>query len=219
MKKLPVPLQVIAQALVDWWDDWIGQVSITLAWIFCCVTVVLGPPATLGLYYVTNRLAHGESLGLGGLVEGARRYFVKSWQWALLNLAALLVLVVDLMFYAQVQAAWAGFLQGTFIVLSLLWLMVQFYTLPFLVEQEHKGLKLALRNGLFVALSAPGYTLVVAGMAALLLALSALFVFPFFMGLPSLCTAIGNRAVIERLKTYGVRERKAAQKETPGNDQ
>ncbi len=31
MKKLPVPLQVIAQVLIDWWDDWIGQVSITLA--------------------------------------------------------------------------------------------------------------------------------------------------------------------------------------------
>ncbi len=217
MKNLPVPLQVIAQALVDWWDDWIGQVIVTLAWIFCCVTVVLGPPATLGLYYVTNRLAHGESLGLGGLVEGGRRYFVKSWQWALLNTAALLVLAVDLMFYAQLQAAWAGFLQGTFIVLSLLWLLVQFYTLPFLVEQEHKSLKLALRNGLFVALAAPGYTLVVVGIATLLLTFSALLIFPFFMGLPSLLAAIGNRAVIERMATYGVHERQPTQKETPGN--
>ena len=64
MKNLPVPLQVIAQALRDWWDDWIGQVVNALVWIFCCMTIVLGPPATLGLYYVANRLAHVPVKGL-----------------------------------------------------------------------------------------------------------------------------------------------------------
>lgn len=219
MTRLPVPLQVIAQALRDWWDDWVNQVIIAIVWIFCWLTVVLGPPATLGLYYVANRLAHGDSLGLGGLIEGARRYFIKSWQWALLNLAALLVLAVDLMFYGQVQAAWAGFLQGTFIVLGLLWLLVQFYALPLLMEQEQKSLKLALRNGLFVALSAPGYTLVVAFIAVLLLVFCAALIIPIFLGFPGLFAAIGNRAIIERLATYGVHKRQATQQQNPGNDQ
>jgi uncharacterized membrane protein YesL len=209
MQNLPAPLRVIAQAFVDWWDDWIGQIIISLAWMLCWATLVLGPPATLGLYHVTNRLAHGEGLGLGGLVAGGRRYFFKSWLWATLNLLALLVITVDLTFYAQIQAAWAGLLSGTFIVLGLAWLLVQFYALPFLVEQEHKSLKMALRNGLFVALASPGYTLVVVGVTVLILALSTALVFPLFMGVPSLVAAIGNRAVIERIETFGVHEREA----------
>lgn len=209
MQNLPAPLRVIAQAFVDWWDDWIGQIIITLAWMLCWVTIVLGPPATLGLYHVTNRLAHGEGLGLGGLVEGGRRYFLTSWLWATLNLLALLVIMVDLMFYAQIQAAWAGLLLGTLVVLGLTWLLVQFYALPFLVEQEHKSLKMALRNGLFVALASPGYTLVVVGMTILILAISTVLVFPLFMGVPSLVAAICNRAVIERIETFGVHEREA----------
>jgi uncharacterized membrane protein YesL len=219
MKNLPAPFQVIAQALRDWWDDWINQVVIAIVWLLCWLTVVPGPPATLGLYYVANRLAHGDSLGLRGLVQGARRYFVKSWQWALLNLAALLVLAVDLTFYGQIQAAWAGFLQGIFIILGLLWLLVQFYALPFLMEQEQKSLKLALRNGLFLALSAPGYTLVLACIAALLLLFCAVLILPLFLGFPGLFAAIGNRAVIERLATYGVHERQAAQKQNPDNQE
>ena len=206
MKNLPAPLKVTAQALIDWWDAWISMVIVNLAWILCWLTIVLGPPATFGLYHVTHQLARGESLGLGGLIEGARRYFAKSWLWMLLNLAVTIVIAVDLIFYAQVDAIWVGFLQGTFIVLSLFWLMVQFYVPPFLMEQDNKSLKLALRNGALTLLAAPGYTIVVTGIAVLLIVFSLFLVFPLFMGVPCLITAIGNRAVMERMETYGVRE-------------
>jgi uncharacterized membrane protein YesL len=207
MKNLPAPLQVIAQALVDWWDAWISMVIVNLAWILCWLTIVLGPPATFGLYHVTNRLAHGENLGLGGLIEGGRRYFVQSWLWMLLNLSVAIVIAVDLVFYTQIEAAWVGFLQGTFVILSLFWLMVQFYAPPYLMEQDNKSLKLTLRNGAFTVLAAPGYTIVVAGVAALLIVFSLFLVFPLFMGIPCLIAVIGNRAVMERMETYGVRER------------
>lgn len=38
------------------------------------------------------------------------------------------------------------------------WLVVRFYALPYLMEQEHKSLRLALRNGFSTLLAAPGYT-------------------------------------------------------------
>jgi uncharacterized membrane protein YesL len=210
MEEWPVPLRVIGQALTDWWDDWVQMVTVNLVWILAWLTVVLGPPATLGLLYVTNRLAHGEGVGLGGLLEGGRRYFLKAWLWMLLNLVGTFIVGANIWFYAQFETVWAWFLRLFFLLLGLLWLVVQFYALPYLMEQEQKSLGLALRNGLFTALAAPGYTLVVAGAAGLVGLLSVMWVAPLFLGGPCLIGALGNRAVLERLETYRVREREAA---------
>ncbi len=207
-RRLPVPLQVIAGALSDWWDDWVNMALISLVWLLCWVTIVLGPPATFGLYYVTNHLAHGRSLGLRGLLEGGRRYFLESWLWMLLNLVVAVVLAVNVWFYGQLDADWARIVQAFPLFLSLAWLVVQFYALPYLMEQKEESLKLALRNGLFTFLAAPGYTAVVAGLAALIAVLSVWLVAPVFLGGPCLIATLGNRAVRERLETYRARERK-----------
>jgi len=219
IRRLPVPLQVVAQALSDWWDDWINMALINLVWLLCWVTIVLGPPATFGLYYVTNQLAHGRSLGLRGLVEGGKRYFAKSWLWMLLNLVVALVLAVNIWFYGQFDADWAGIVRAFPLFLGLAWLVIQFYALPYLMEQKEESLKLALRNGLFTLLAAPGYTAVVAGLAALIAVLSVWLVAPLLIGGPCLIATLGNRAVRERLETYAlfsarVREREATRKES-----
>ena len=218
INRLPVPLQVAAQALSDWWDDWINMALINLVWLLCWVTIVLGPPATFGLYYVTNQLAHGQSLGLRGLLEGARRYLRKSWLWMLLNLLVAAVVGANVWFYAQFDADWAAIVRPFPLFLGLVWLIVQFYALPYLMEQEKESLRLALRNGLFTLLAAPGYTVVVAGLAALIVVLSVWLIAPLLFGSPCLIAALGNRAVRERLETYRVREREADREKQEGSE-
>jgi len=203
----PVPLQVIGQAFRDWWDDWVNMIVLNLLWWLAWLTIVLGPPATFGLYYVTNNLAHGKSLGPRGLLEGGRLYFLQSWVWLLLNLMVFLVIGANYFFYASLTPTWANFLQAAFVLLGLAWLVVQFYALPYFMEQAEKRVGLALRNGLFTALAAPGYTLVVVGVAVLVAGLSAGTVALLFLGGPCLIAALGSRAVVERLETYRVRER------------
>jgi uncharacterized membrane protein YesL len=206
IKRLPIPLQVIVRALSDWWDDWVNMALIGLVWSLSWVTIVLGPPATFGLYYVTNQLAHGRSLGLSGFVEGGKRYFAKSWLWMLLNLVVAGVVVTNAWFYAQFDADWAVIVRVFPPFLGLAWLVVQFYALPYLMEQEEESLRLALRNGLFTLLAAPVYTAVVAGLAALIAVLSVWLVAPLLLGGPCLIAVLGNRAVRERLETYRVRD-------------
>lgn len=214
----PAHLRVIGHALSAWWDDWVNQVVINLIWVGCWVTVVLGPPATFGLYYVANRLAYGQSLGPRGLLEGARRYFLKSWLWMVLNLVILAILILNLIFYAALAAAWTDWVMAFLVLLGLAWLVIQFYTLPYVMEQEHRHLRLALRNALFTALAAPGYTLMVVGFAILLLVLSVGLIFPLLLGGPCLIAVLGSHAVRERLETYRVRERELESRETEPDD-
>lgn len=211
MEHWPAHLRVISQAATDWWDDLVNLIVINLIWLLCWMTIVLGPPATLGIYYVTNRLAHGEAVGPRGFVEGARRYFFHSWLWMLLNLAFGALAILNFGFYATLDALWAGPLQIFFISLGIIWLVVQFYALPYLMEQERRNVGLALRNGLFNALAAPGYTLVVFSFALFVAVLCAGLVFPLFFGGPCLIACLGSRAVAERLETFGVRERDLAE--------
>jgi uncharacterized membrane protein YesL len=173
-------------------------------------TVVLGPPATLGMYHVANRLANGRSLELGRFWEGIKRYFWVSWLWVLLNLLVAIIQGVSFAFWTGQRTFWAILLTGFLVFLTVAWLATQFYALPYLVEQRRKNLGLALRNGLFTAFSAPGYTLVVAGVAAILVVASILFVLPLFVGGPMLIAVLGTWAVRERLETYGVSARDEA---------
>lgn len=200
-------LGVIRLGLRDWWDAWVNLEVVTLAWLLSWFTIVLGPPATFGLYYVANQLAHGPSLGLGGLWIGIKRYFALSWLWMVLNVIVGGILGANFWFYSSVEAWWARLLLAFVLFLGLTWLVVQFYALPFVMEQEHQHLGLALRNGLFTALSAPVYTLIVGGLALVVAALSIGFVLPLLVGGPALIACLGNRAVMERLDAYRVRER------------
>ena len=207
MEGWPAHLRVVGQAVTDWWDDLVNLAIINVIWVLCWFTVILGPPATLGMYHIANRLAHGESLGPRGLWDGGRRYFLQSWLLVLLNLAAVAIILLNFWFYASVEDTWADLVKAFFVLLGVGWLVVQFYALPYLMEQERKNVGLALRNGLFNALAAPGYTLFVFAFAGLVVVLSVGLVFPLLMGGPCLVAIVGNHAVMERLETYGVRER------------
>ena len=110
-------------------------------------------------------------------------------------------------FYGRFEGRWTLVLQILFGFVGLTWLVVQFYALPYMMEQDRKHLGLALRNGLFTALAAPLYTMFIAGIAFLVAALSIATVVLLLLGGPALVATLGTRAVLDRLAVYQVRER------------
>jgi hypothetical protein len=207
MESWPLPLQVARRALRAWWDDWVNMALANMLCWAAWLTIVLGPPATFGAYYVANQLARGKSTGPAGLLEGARRYFGLSWLWFLLNAVVAVLLGANVLFYRSFDAVWASLLEAFFWLVAVAWLVVQFYALPFAVEQEQKSLWVALRNGLFTALAAPGYTAVLIGVALAALAISTGLFALLFVGGLMLIPVLGAHAVLERLEAYGLRER------------
>jgi len=209
MDTWPPHFRVIGQAFLDWWDDWVQMTVVSVIWILCWLTIVLGPPATLGLVYVGHRLTYGDSQGSSGLLAGGRQYFLTAWRWMGLNLLVAIIIAVNVRFYGQFATPLSFLVQWVFVFAGILWGVVQFYALPYLMEQDEKSWRLALRNGLFTALAAPGYTLVIVAAAALIVAVSVFLIVPLFLGAPALLAVLGSHAVRERLATYRVREREA----------
>ena len=196
-------LAAAGRAARDGWHELIGLVVINLIWLAMSVTVILLPPATAGLYAVTNSVAHGTGQQIEEFLRAARRYAWLSWRWALLNIAAGGLLYMDLVFYRGTAGGLPFIIRWLLMLFAVIWLGVQFYVWPFLIEQEDKRLRLALRNALFLALAAPVYTLTMLVIVVVVLSLSAVTVLPLFLCAASLVSLLGNHAVIERLSAYG----------------
>lgn len=204
--KVPASLRVIGRSVVDWWDGWLDMVIVIILWILAQVTIVLGPPATFGIYYVVYSMINGEALGARGMISGGRQYFWKAWIWGLLNIIAIVTLVVNYLFYGSIQANWGAIVQGVVLIAGFFWFCTQFYALPYFMEQEYKSIKVALRNGILTTLAAPFFTIVLIVPVVLVLGLSIVFVIPLFLGLPGLIPFLGFRALYNRLEAFGLRK-------------
>lgn len=200
VEKLPPLPRVILQAVGDWWRTWPTMIILNVLLVICWVTIVLGPPATFAVYYVTYQITCGENLGFGGFKTGLRLYFWKSWRWMLLNVIVIGVLVVNFLVSANFNnhLIWQ-FFYGLALAL---WLATQFYALPIMIQMKDERLVSVLRNGFITTGAAPIYTWVIISFAALVLILSVVFVVPFFIGCPIIVASLGNRAVRERFMTW-----------------
>lgn len=202
LEKLPAPLRTILTAFLHWWDDLVMQAVMSLIWSLSWFTVVLGPPITFGMYAVQSQYIRGENPGLPGLWQGARTYFIKSWQWMLANLLIVSVLIASVDAYRLIEADWADFARGLTIAIGVGWGLVQFYALPLLMIQEQKSLRLAWRNGLMMTLASPGYLLALLLFLALFGVISALLVFPTILGYISLFSLLASQAARDRLEVF-----------------
>ena len=196
-------LGVIWETLRDWWDGMVGLATFNLLWLGLSLTVILCPPATAGLYAVTNSLAHGKGQRLDDFVAAARCYAWVSWRWALINLVLGVLLAVNLVFYGSIAGAAAFLIQMALVIGAAVWLVMQFYVWPFLIEQEQKRLRVALRNALLLALANPLYTLTLLLISGLVIVLSLVAILPLGFFTMSFLALLGNRAVVERLIHYG----------------
>src|SRR4051794_36412002 len=107
------PVRVLQKTGRSLWDDLFTLVLASAIWaviallpavlasplgspiIIAIALLITLPPATAGLYYVTNRLAHGLVGKLGHVFEGMRRYGLPAWLLALLNAFVLALAVAN----------------------------------------------------------------------------------------------------------------------------
>ncbi len=204
--KLPGFFLVVGQAVMDWWDAWLDSALISVIWILAQFTIVLGPPATFGVYYVVNNNMAGENVGVRGLWAGMKLYFGKSWVWGAVQVVALLVLYTNVMFYRQWESPLAPYLLIFILMLGGMWFYSAFYALPFFMELQKPSVLIAIRNGWLMMLAAPFYSIGLFIMATIIWGISLVLILPIFLGIPMIAANLGGRAVQERLVKFGIRK-------------
>lgn len=172
------------------------------AWLALSATVVLWPPATIGLVVLAAALAQGTTLRPSTLLHAVRRHLAASYGWGVVNGAVLaLAYALDHPDPAAVQVT-----PGQEIALKLgaaLWLGLQLYALPLLLVQRRGGIFGAWRSALLLALSAPSFTALVFAAAALEVFAALAMPVPLALFLPGALALLGAWAVARTLSAYG----------------
>jgi uncharacterized membrane protein YesL len=186
--------------LVDAYVGSIPLITINIIWFFTSLPIVTLIPATAALFYATNRLAHGKSADYHIFFEGFRLYWRRSFLWGGLNVIVAVLVVSNFLFYRRFAGNLASIATAILLVISLLWLSLQVYTFPLVLEQEQPRLRLALRNSLILLIKRPIYTMAAALFMTLMAVVSTLVIQPGWIFVTaSGCAYVANLATLSSI--------------------
>jgi hypothetical protein len=194
---------VVRSALRHTWGDVFTTLVVNLLWLFFNLLIITGPSATMALFYVGNRMAREEPTDPGDFMAALRRYFSAGWRWGALNAFVLFFLVGDVWLTGRLlQPANAAIIQGFYITLLAIWLFLQLYVLPLLLEQERPLLWQALRNAAVMFGRNLTFSLTLAALIAAVLFMGLAFFMVVGAAGAVFLALVGNHAVINRLEAY-----------------
>lgn len=159
-------------------------------------------PATAGVYHVTHRIARERRVYFSHFIEGMRRYFFRSLLLLFANLLMFALLLANILFYTYnpwlpsiLRYAAIIWLYGLF-----LWVEMQLYGLPLLMEQSNKSILILLKNAVLLVMSDPLYTTILLVLLLGITILSAILTLPIFFLICSLISMVSNKALVDRLR-------------------
>lgn len=172
--------QVLGAAAMDVRHVGVLLIGCNLIWFFCCLPIITAPPATAALYAITREIGYRRNMSWRDFFGYMGQYFFLGWRWGILNLAAVFIVLLNIWFYDNLALPIALFLRWLWIAIGIIWLIIQQYCFPLILEQEKPRVFLATRNALVLCLRHPLFTLIYALAASFLLVL-AIAVPYFFM--------------------------------------
>lgn len=192
---------VLGLAFRDVWKQMWTILVVHLIFLFGNILIVPGPPATVALFFICNRIAHDEMADERDFLRAIRTYWAPAWRWGFLNMAITGLLVGDYFLTGILvqDSETVYWLQGFYSTLLAGWLMLQIFALPFLFEQEQPLVSQALRNS--VVFIRRNLILVLLLTLMLVVSLTAgllVFMLTFVFG-GALVAFAGNHAVLNHL--------------------
>jgi len=187
--------EAIAQAVID-----IRYVGVTLAyvnvlWVISSALIVTAPPATAALYAITREIGYRRPVGWRDFVRALKTHFFVGWRWVLLNAVAAGIIFVNLIFYSNMDSSLGLILIGLWLGLTFVWLVVQMYCFPVLLEQVQPSVRNALRNAAVLSLRHPFFTLTYALIAGFFAFISIIVPYLWALITPAVLAFLYNRAV------------------------
>jgi uncharacterized membrane protein YesL len=163
------------------------------------LAILAGGPALAGVHNLTNPIPHERRIEFGYFWEGFRKYWLKSWKILGLWVLGAATLGINVWFY---RMWWQ---RGTqiallpvilFLWILVLWLGIQPYLFPLMLEQEDKRVVLVFKNAILLALVNPGFTVLVLVLLGATQLLSLVFPPLLLLVTHSLVALVNNRAIV-----------------------
>ncbi|MEI7554115.1 hypothetical protein [Candidatus Chlorohelix sp.] len=176
-------IPVFLCALADLWDNLLALVLANILWAISIIPavlllnlpvpapyvyfiailplIILGGPATIGLFALTANVTRLERLELGEFFKGIRTYYGRGIILAILNLIFASIAYINLAFYASINVA-GGVVSIIWLWLIFFWLVLQVSLWPMALRIENRfSLRLLFRNSLLATFKYLFFTLII----------------------------------------------------------
>lgn len=183
------------------WQNADALIRVNALWFALTVPIIAAPQALAGLYVYAHKLAQEEAFPtLDDFWHGFRTLAGPAWRWALLNVGALVVLAVNLLFYGAIETTAGRVLFWFWVVVGTNWLILQGYVFPLLLLQEQPRIRTALRNALVIAIRHPVRTVMHATLAVVIVALSTAALLPWVLFTGAALALLNDQVVVHSVR-------------------
>lgn len=132
-------------------------IILNITWVIFSLPVVTLPAATLALANSIRIMVVDETnYSWKNFLESFKRYLFSSWRWFLPAILLPVIFIYNILFFAVESYMLSVIIQAANIVMLVIWLILQTFTLPFLVEQDQPVMRVALLNGIRLLYQKPG---------------------------------------------------------------
>ena len=183
------------------WQNADAVVRINMLWFALTVIVVTAPQALAGLYTYLYKVAQEEDFPtIDDFWRGFRALAGSAWRWAVLNLAAAIILAANLIFYRSIDTTAASVLFWFWAVVGANWFALQGYVFPLLLLQERPRIRTALRNALVIYLPHPLRTIFHALLAVGIALVSTVALVPWILFTGAALAMLGVQVVMNSVR-------------------
>lgn len=151
----------------------LGGNNMLAAAILLLEALVLGP-SNAGLYTIALRVTESRTSKISTFFGAFREYATWSWKIYGIWMAGLVLVLVNLVFYANLGSTIGLFLMVVFLYILAVWLVLLIYIGPLMILQHDRRLRTLGRNAMLMAFGRPLFTLVTAILMLLLVVLSSI---------------------------------------------
>jgi hypothetical protein len=136
----------LKQTVSEIWEELLYLILFNVIALVGIILIIPWPFVTFGLFEVAYDIGQGKGIKFTTFFTRAAQVWKQAYIWGAINLGAIIVLAVNLNFYANTTASWAAFAQILMMGLSIFWFTLQLIMLPLYPRLEEPGFRLALRN-------------------------------------------------------------------------
>lgn len=178
----------LGRAFLKIYYEFVELIKINILWFLLTLPILTAPGAMAGLFYAINKLTKNESVNAHTFFEGFQKFFWVSWRLTLLNIAVFFMAYLNFVFYQDMQESINKWPLGIVLGLVFVWVVLQMYILPLLIEQDSNQLLASVRSSIVLLLRHPGPTYMTAAILFLFALVSIwLFGVPLLIFLAGVC--------------------------------
>ncbi|MCB0168548.1 MAG: hypothetical protein KDI79_30245 [Anaerolineae bacterium] len=182
-------------------------VVFNVIWVVAALLVLPWPFVTFGLFFTIKDVSEGKGITFTAPFTYGLQVLKPAYIWALINLGVFFGVLLNLNFYASLEASWARFIQFFMVSVVLFWVIIQLVMLAMYPRLTEPSFKLALRNTVIIIARHPLPILALSIGIVLILIISSLMpVLLLLLSISVIVLLINN--VVDSLVTYELEQEK-----------